>query len=70
MIGIELVQDKEKTPANVEAGKLRAAMRQKGFLIGVGGTFGNVLRWQPPLVISSEELSAAVAALADCIKAL
>jgi 4-aminobutyrate aminotransferase-like enzyme len=70
MIGIELVRDKAKTPANEEAGKIRAAMRQKGFLIGVGGTFGNVLRWQPPLVISSEELTAAVAALADCIKAL
>ncbi len=70
MIGIELVRDSAKTPANEEAGKIRAAMRSKGFLIGVGGTFGNVLRWQPPLVISSEELSAAVAALADCIKAL
>ncbi len=70
MIGIELVSDKEKTPANVEAGKIRAAMRQKGFLIGVGGTYGNVLRFQPPLVISSEELSAAVAALAECLKAL
>jgi 4-aminobutyrate aminotransferase-like enzyme len=45
-------------------------MRDKGFLIGVGGTFGNVLRWQPPLVISSEELSLAVVALADCLKAL
>jgi 4-aminobutyrate aminotransferase len=70
MIGIELVSDKEKTPANVEAGKIRAAMRQKGFLIGVGGTYGNVLRFQPPLVISSEELSAAVVALAECLKAL
>lgn len=70
MIGIELVRDKNKTPANEEAGKIRAAMREKGFLIGVGGTYGNVLRWQPPLVISSEELSAAVAALADCLKAL
>ncbi|MDX9828561.1 MAG: aspartate aminotransferase family protein, partial [Spirochaetia bacterium] len=38
MIGIELVRDKEKTPANEEAGKIRASMRQKGFLIGVGGT--------------------------------
>jgi len=36
----------------------------------VGGTYGNVLRWQPPLVVSSEELSAAVTALADCLKAL
>jgi len=70
MIGIELVSDTEKTPANVEAGKIRAAMRQKGFLIGVGGTYGNVLRFQPPLVISSEELSAAVVALAECLKAL
>jgi 4-aminobutyrate aminotransferase-like enzyme len=70
MVGIELVRDKDKTPASEEAGKLRAAMRQKGFLIGVGGTYGNVLRLQPPLVISPEELSAAVVALADCIKAL
>lgn len=71
MIGIELVTDKAaKTPASAEAGKIRAMMRDKGFLIGVGGTFGNVLRWQPPLVISSEELSSAVVALADCLKAL
>jgi len=70
MIGIELVSDKAKTPAAAEAGKIRAMMRDKGFLIGVGGTYGNVLRWQPPLVVSSEELSAAVTALADCLKAL
>lgn len=70
MIGIELVRDRNKTPANEETGKIRAAMRQKGFLIGVGGTYGNVLRLQPPLVISSEELSAAVVALAECIKTL
>ena len=70
MIGIELVMDKNKTPAAEEAGKLRAAMREKGFLIGVGGTFGNVLRWQPPLVITSEELTSAVKALDECLKAL
>jgi len=70
MIGIELVLDKEKTPAKSEAVKIRTAMRQKGFLIGVGGTYGNVLRVQPPLIISSEELSVAVAALAECFKEL
>jgi 4-aminobutyrate aminotransferase / (S)-3-amino-2-methylpropionate transaminase / 5-aminovalerate transaminase len=71
MIGIELVKDqKTKVPAAVEAGKIRVAMREKGFLIGVGGTFGNVLRWQPPLVISPEELSAAVKALDESLKAL
>jgi 4-aminobutyrate aminotransferase-like enzyme len=70
MVGVELVRDAKKTPANEEAGKIRAMMRQKGFLIGVGGTYGNVLRMQPPLVISPEELTAAVAALAECFKAL
>jgi 4-aminobutyrate aminotransferase len=70
MTGVELVLDSQKTPAKDEAGKIRAMMRQKGFLIGVGGTYGNVLRMQPPLVISQEELSAAVAALAECLKAL
>jgi len=70
MIGIEIVSDKEKSPAPKEAGKLKAAMREKGFLIGVGGTWGNVLRWQPPLVVSPEELHAAVVALDECLKAL
>jgi len=70
MIGIELVKDKAKAPATDEAGKLKSMMREKGFLIGVGGTWGNVLRWQPPLVVEASDLSAAVRALEECIKAL
>jgi 4-aminobutyrate aminotransferase / (S)-3-amino-2-methylpropionate transaminase / 5-aminovalerate transaminase len=70
MIGIELVRDRNKTPAGDEAGKIRASMREKGFLIGVGGTWGNVLRWQPPLVIGAEELTHAVRALDESLKAL
>jgi 4-aminobutyrate aminotransferase / (S)-3-amino-2-methylpropionate transaminase / 5-aminovalerate transaminase len=70
MIGIELARDRNKTPAGDEAGKIRASMREKGFLIGVGGTWGNVLRWQPPLVIGAEELTSAVRALDESLKAL
>jgi 4-aminobutyrate aminotransferase / (S)-3-amino-2-methylpropionate transaminase / 5-aminovalerate transaminase len=70
MVGIELVRDKGKTPATEEAGKIRSLMREKGFLIGVGGTWGNVLRWQPPLVITSEELTAAVRGLDESLKAV
>ncbi len=70
MIGIELVRDARKSPAGDEAGKVRAMMREKGFLVGVGGTWGNVLRWQPPLVISPEELSAAVRALDEVLAAV
>lgn len=70
MIGIELVKDKARTPAGDEAGKVKAMMREKGFLIGVGGTWGNVLRWQPPLVVEASDLSAAVRALDESLKAL
>jgi 4-aminobutyrate aminotransferase-like enzyme len=38
-------------------------MLEAGFLLGVGGTYGNVLRVQPPLVISEEALDRAVEAL-------
>jgi 4-aminobutyrate aminotransferase/(S)-3-amino-2-methylpropionate transaminase len=70
MIGIELVRDAKKTPAAEEAGKIRTLMREKGFLIGVGGTWGNVLRWQPPLVVTEEELRAAVRALDESLAAV
>jgi 4-aminobutyrate aminotransferase/(S)-3-amino-2-methylpropionate transaminase len=70
MIGIELVKDAKKTPAGDEAGKVRSMMREKGFLIGVGGTWGNVLRWQPPLVITPGELAAAVRALDEVLAAV
>jgi 4-aminobutyrate aminotransferase len=70
MIGIEMVRDRNKTPAGDEAAKIRGLMREKGFLIGVGGTWGNVLRWQPPLVIGAEELTSAVQALDESLKAL
>lgn len=61
MVGIEIVKDKKsKEPAGAEAGKIKAAMREKGVMIGVGGVFGNVLRFQPPLTISHEELEKVV----------
>ena len=60
MIGVELIKDKEKTPAAAEAGRLREICREKGLLIGVGGVFGNVLRIQPPLVIDEKQLEEAV----------
>jgi 4-aminobutyrate aminotransferase len=70
MVGVELVTDQAKTPATEQANAIRGLMREKGFLIGVGGTWGNVLRLQPPLVISAEELSASVSALDESLREL
>jgi len=67
MVGVELVRDQQKSPASEAAEKVKALMREKGFLIGLGGTYGNVLRLQPPLVIEPADLQLAVAALAECL---
>jgi 4-aminobutyrate aminotransferase len=60
MVGIELVRDEQKTPANTEANTIRDFCRENGLLPGLGGIYGNVLRIQPPLVITEEELTEAV----------
>jgi len=56
MIGMELVRDSQKTPANTEGDKIRDICLELGLLPGLGGIYGNVLRIQPPLVISQDEM--------------
>jgi 4-aminobutyrate aminotransferase/(S)-3-amino-2-methylpropionate transaminase len=68
MVGVELVRDASKTPASEAANQVKTLLRERGFLIGVGGTWGNVLRIQPPLVISVPELLKAVENLDECLK--
>jgi len=55
MIGIELVSDSDKTPAAKQAVAVRTKCRERGVLVGLGGALGNVVRLQPPLVISVDE---------------
>ena len=69
MIGLELVRDlKTKEPAPVEAKAIRARMRERGVLVGVGGIFGNVVRLQPPLSITAEECDRAATAIEDALQ--
>ena len=64
MIGIELVTDRSRrTPAAEAAGRVQDLLLEAGFLIGVGGYHGNVLRLQPPLVIGDEDLVRSLSAL-------
>jgi 4-aminobutyrate aminotransferase-like enzyme len=66
MIGAELVKNRgSKEPAPEQAAEIRRLCREAGVLIGVGGQNGNVLRIQPPLVITNEELGRAVEVI-DC----
>jgi 4-aminobutyrate aminotransferase-like enzyme len=56
-MGMELVTDrKSKVPAKAQAAAIRRICRENGVLVGVGGQLANVIRIQPPLVISDDEL--------------
>lgn len=70
MIGIELVRDDQKTPAQTEASAIRDFCCAQGLLLGVGGVYGNVLRIQPPLVISEEALERAGNLLEEALRRL
>src|SRR5262249_15098602 len=68
MIGLELVRDRQtKEPAAREAKAVRANLRERGVLVGVGGVFGNVVRVQPPLSITAEECDRAAVAIEDVL---
>lgn len=68
MIGIELVKDRDKTPAAAEAEAIRDTCLKNGLLVGVGGTLANVVRFQPPLVISKQQLDQAIGIFAEALK--
>ena len=67
MIGIELVADEQKTPAAAKAEQVRAICLHEGVLVGVGGVNGNVVRIQPPLIISEDEIAKVLAILERAI---
>jgi 4-aminobutyrate aminotransferase-like enzyme len=68
MIGVELVKDEKLTPAAAEAEAIRDASLRRGMLIGVGGTYGNVVRFQPPLVITRQQLDLALGIFAEALQ--
>src|SRR5215211_2250587 len=69
MIGVELVTDrKTKEPAKAQASAIRRYCREKGLLVGGGGQQANVVRFQPPLAISDNDLDRAVEILDNALK--
>ncbi len=70
MIGVELVESRDtKEPAPRLAQAVRASLRARGLLVGVGGPDANVLRIQPPLVIDEPTLKQAMGIIVDVLRA-
>lgn len=57
MVGVELVKDRlTKEPAPDKAAQVAEMAKEDGLIVGRGGTFGNVLRINPPLCIQEGDI--------------
>ncbi len=68
MIGIELVKDDRLTPAAAEAEALQSSCLKDGLIVGLGGIDDNVIRFQPPLVISKSQIDHALEIISRALK--
>jgi len=69
MIGIELVKNKNtKEPAKEERRKVLNLALKKGLLLIGAGTYDNVIRIAPPLVIKKEEIDKGLNILEEVLK--
>jgi diaminobutyrate-2-oxoglutarate transaminase len=69
MIGVELVRDREtREPWPALAAAVRETCCQKGLIIEIGGHYGNVARFLPPLVISRGLLVRGIEIFAEALR--
>jgi 4-aminobutyrate aminotransferase / (S)-3-amino-2-methylpropionate transaminase / 5-aminovalerate transaminase len=68
MIGVELIKDEKLTPGTSEAEGIRDSLLRQGVLVGVGGVYGNVIRFQPPLIITKPQIDRAIEAFANALQ--
>ena len=67
-VAIEWVKDAaSKEPDRAGAGAVVNALKDRGFLIGAAGAFGNVLKIRPPLVFSAADADAFLGAFEEVV---
>ncbi len=67
MLAIELVEPGSTTPDSARASAIAQACHRAGLLVLTCGTYGNVLRFLPPLVIPTAALDAGLDILTRCV---
>ena len=71
MLGIELVKDRAtKEPDKEAAAAVVRHCYQNGVIVMTAGTYGNVVRLIPPLVISDEQLEEGLAVIEQAFASL
>lgn len=70
MLGVELVRDRAtKEPAPELARQVRAICHRHGLLIEIGGHYGNVARFLPPLILTEEMARKGIELFSDAVRA-
>ena len=69
MVGVEFVRDREsREPATEEGARVVDGLLQRGVIAtNYGGSYNNVLKMSPPLVITREQLDTAITALNESL---
>ena len=68
MVGVELVRNREtREPAKHETEDLIRMACERGVLLIAAGTFGNVVRFLTPLIISNDELDEGLEVMTSCL---
>jgi 4-aminobutyrate aminotransferase len=67
MIGVELVDPADGSPAPHVASAVTEHAKARGLLIGKGGLYGNVLRVAPPMTLTEDETEEGLGMLTEAI---
>jgi len=67
MVGIEFVRDDGITPDREFTGKVLRRCHAAGLLVLTAGTYGNVIRLLPPLVLPDRLLEEGLTILEDAV---
>ena len=71
MVGVELVRSRStKEPAKCETDEIVRLACERGVLLIAAGTFGNVVRFLTPLVISDDDLDEGLEVMTGCLSAV
>jgi 4-aminobutyrate aminotransferase / (S)-3-amino-2-methylpropionate transaminase / 5-aminovalerate transaminase len=70
MLAVELVEPGGLKPDPAAAGKVAAACHAAGLMVLTCGTFGNVLRFLPPLVVPEDLLDEGLSILEEAFAGL
>ncbi len=68
MIGVEIKAENNESKPITSA--LQKACLEKNLILLTCGTYGNVIRWIPPLIVTAEQIDEALAIFADALKNL